>query len=427
MQLAGLQVKLEAELSTLKIEQESALAKAEEIYRAELAAAQADREAKLDALKLKQEMALAEVTESHRTALAALASELQTKAEQRRIEIAQAEELTELAETATHKLAALHRKEAEMLAATEQVFDTRTSAMNNLFRKLQTTDSAGSYQVLIDAVSKTESAWMFEAVMRHGLDSDDQAMWEAAWFHLIQTDFEGATALRPTLSGQVARLGKSPRLWAVLVNRVTGLSEDSLLWAFLVDHATDLVGGASATLATDLVGGASAALAANILRKNPALAGPLRAQLPSTTQWAVEVVDFSSEYSSHDGAVKQVLGQPDSPSGCRDHISMWAPRGENDGIEYVRVRFDKPVMFPEIGVHEPHRVGTVRKIVLWDNDGVSAEYDVQDPLRDCPGVAKFEFHQHVEPVTGVTVVVDTRVHNARSKVDAISLTGWVMP
>ena len=92
----------------------------------------------------------------------------------------------------------------------------------------------------------------------------------------------------------------------------------------------------------------------------------------------------------------------------------------------MRVRFAKAVWFPTIGVHETLGVGTVRKIVLWDADGNGTEYDVQDPLRNCPGVAQFQFDGYTKPVNELTVVLDTKAVSGWNEIDAISLSGKVL-
>ena len=190
--LEALQARHEAEVLALKITQQSTLAKAADTHRAELAAVKAEHEARLTALKNKQETALAglkiehekaiaEIAETNRTTLAALELELRAKAEKHRIEIEQTETLMELAATATQKLATLHEKEKGMLAATKQLFDARQAALDELVTKLDESANVESYETLLKTVAETESDWLLEAVMRRGLDSDDQAIREVVW------------------------------------------------------------------------------------------------------------------------------------------------------------------------------------------------------------------------------------------------------
>ena len=161
------------------------------------------------------------------------------------------------------------------------------------------------------------------------------------------------------------------------------------------------------------------------LSGNPEALKVIKDILPSIKQWASEVIDFSSQYGSSDWAATQVLGKPNT-AGCADVKTAWAPKRENSGNEFVRVRFAKAVWFPTIGVHENLGVGSVRKIVLWDANGDGTEYTVQDPLRNCPGVARFQFGEYTKSVNEVTVVLDTKAVSGWNEIDAISLSGKVL-
>ena len=373
----------EEALKVLQSQYERALAIARETHRAALEAAKEEHDADLAALKMRNERALRESTEMHRAALAKLESDLTERAKQLRLEIKRAQLLAELAETAAAKLGVLHAKEAEMLAATDQLLGARHSEFNDLLETLGATSSAQSYRILLVTVSESASDWLFEAALRHGFEAEDEAMKEAAWIYLIQTDLEGASTLRPTLVDHVATLVNNAKLRAVLQDHLAMPGETPRLRSFVRDA------------------------------------------LPSTSQWASEVVEFSSQYKNSDYAAVQVLGKP-TLSSCADNKAAWAPGKKNAGVAFVRVRFPKPVWFPQIGVHESYGVGAVRRIVLWDDDGNDTEFDVQDTVMTCPDVAKFRFDQHRRPVKDVTVVLDTQSVSGWNEIDAISLTGTVL-
>ena len=396
-----LQSEHEAELAALKLEHQSALDKAGETHGAALAAARASHEADLAALKTRNARAVDEATETHRGTLAQLELELKAKADQHRLEIAQAESLTELAQTAARKLGALREKETEMLAATEALFGVRQSAVEDLLAQLGAPFSPQSYQTLIVTVSETESDWLVEAVLRHGLEADEQALNETAWIHLIQNDLAGPPTLRPILADHVADMADSPRIRAVLQDRLAAAGESSRLVSFLAEHAPTFSGV-------------------------PEVARVIREALPSLSQWATTLVAFSSRYGSGaDYDATQVLGSPNVQS-CDDSAAAWAPATKDAGEEYVRVSFATPVWFPEVGVHENYSVGAVRRIVLWDDEGGSTEYEVQDNLETCPGVARFRFEEHHQPVQELTVVLNTKSVPGWNEIDAISLTGTVL-
>ena len=219
--LEALQARHEAEVLALKNKQETALA----------------------GLKIEHEKAIAEIAETNRTTLAALELELRAKAEKHRIEIEQTETLMELAATATQKLATLHEKEKGMLAATKQLFDARQAALDELVTKLDESANVESYETLLKTVAETESDWLLEAVMRRGLDSDDQAIREVVWIHLIRTDLGGAYGLRPILAEHVADLSDNSRLRTFLRNRLSGTSENPHLLKFLAKELISSLSG----------------------------------------------------------------------------------------------------------------------------------------------------------------------------------------
>ena len=154
----------------------------------------------------------------------------------------------------------------------------------------------------------------------------------------------------------------------------------------------------------------------------------LVARLPRISQWATRVVQFSAEGRNSQTA-QAALGPPEiSPDGtCERGIPIWYP-GDDRGEQYIRVDFAKPVRMPEIVVHEAgngvHSAGFVRKLILWDTEGSSVEFKVEDKLRRCPGASRFELHRHPATVADVTVVIDVDyVSPLYAGIDAIQLVG----
>ena len=157
----------------------------------------------------------------------------------------------------------------------------------------------------------------------------------------------------------------------------------------------------------------------------------LATRLTRTSQWAKRVVDFSSQASNTQSA-EAALGPPQVEAGheCVRGLPSWYAGGptQDEGMHYVRMAFTDPVLWPEIVVYETgnHRssAGFVRKLILWDADGNSTEYPVQDSLRRCPGASTFDLRRHQALVTEVTVVIDTDHVRFRSEgIDAIKLMG----
>lgn len=152
------------------------------------------------------------------------------------------------------------------------------------------------------------------------------------------------------------------------------------------------------------------------------------AQLPRITQWVYRVEGFSSEYDYNSWAAS-VIGPPtDKPCKRGPTEEAWYPSGFDNGAEWIRVHFAKPVLFPQIVVHETgenHRsVGFVRQILLFDSEGNRTDYPVKDRLITCPDAAEFGLWQHPKPVSEIAVVIDTKHHeSSREGIDAIALVG----
>ena len=395
-----------AESAALNIELQAELATAKDSHRAALASLKAEHEAERERQEAEHQNALARAAAQHAAQhaeqLALLEADLKAEAERRRVEITESEKLTDLTAeardrlvalqaaeaemlaAASDRLAALQASEAEMLAASERVHEARRVALKKLLDMLGVVTGPDDYLALLDVAGESELDWMRVAVLRHGLGSDDLALSKAAWRNLLQADFK----------------------------------DNPDLWSLFTAHSTDLV--ENADLALSIVKELLPSLSGD-----PELLLVFKGTLPSISQWASEVVEFSSQYADSDYAATQVLGEPDVTS-CSDNGRAWAPGDSNAGNEYVRVRFANPVWFPEIGVHENYAVGAIRKIILWDAEGNGTEYDVQDPLRKCPGVAQFQFDEYTKLVKELTVVLDTKAVSGWNEIDAISLSGKVL-
>ena len=393
--LQKLEAAHKAESAALNIEHQAALATAKDAHRAAIERLKADLEAERERREAEHQNELA-------VQLASLEAGLKAEAEQRRMEITESEKLTELASEARDRLAALQAAEtemlaaasdrlttlqaaeAELLAASERVHEARRSALKKLFDMLGVVTGTDEYLALLETASESELDWMLVAVLRHGLGSDDAALSGAAWRHLLQAGVMDNPDLQGLFNDHLANLKDNPDVALPVVKE----------------------------LLPSLSG-------------NPEALRSIKDTLPSISQWASEVVEFSSQYGNSNYAATQVLGEPNVP-GCADHGKAWVAKNASAGNEYVRVRFASPVWFPEIGVHENYAVGAIRKIILWDAEGDGTEYDVQDPLSKCPGVAEFQFDEYTKPVNELTVVLDTKAVSGWNEIDAISLSGKVL-
>ena len=401
-ELGELEAKHKAERAALNIEHQAALATAKVTHRTALASLKAEHEAERERREAEHQNELARAAAQHAEQLASLEADLKAEAQRRRVEITESEKLTELTAEATDRLTALHAEEAEMLAASERLHEARRVALKKLFDMLGVITGPDDYLALLDTASESQLGWMRVAVLRHGLGSDDPASSKAAWRHLVQADVGGNSDLLNLVTDHLATLKDNPDLALPIVKELLpSMSGNPEVLQLVKDTLPSMSG-------------------------NPEVLQLVKDTLPSMSQWASEVVDFSSQFrSSREMAAVQVLGEPNAES-CSNASRIWVPKHRNTGSEYIRVRFNKPVWFPEIGVYENLGGGAIRKVILWDKGGNGTEYDVQDPVQECPGVARFHFDEYTKPVNELTVVLDTRAVSGWNEIDAISLTGKVL-
>ena len=371
--LGKLKARHEAELAALKMEQQHALAKETEVHRTALASLEAENETARKRREVEHGQELAKAVERHSEQLAMLEGNLRAEAEQRRVEITEAVTLTELTAEATRKLATLQAAEAEMLTASEGVFEARQSALKELFDALGMVSGVDSYLALLETADDGDIDWMLAAVLRHGLEAGEPTVRVAAWRHLLQADLEG-----------------SPHLWAVLDDHLGSFKDSSRLRSVLGGHLASF-------------------------KDSPRLQVLFVNRLPSIRQWAARVINASSSRSRFGPAL--ALGRP-AQQRCAAGRA-WRPKG-GTAEEFIRVAFAKPVLFPQIEVYETTDPGFVRKLILRDATGNGIEYEVQDALAVCPGVATFRLYEHPAPVAEVTLVIDG---GRGGSIDAIELIG----
>ena len=407
-ELEELEAKHKAERAALKIEHQAALATAKNVHRTALASLKAEHEAERERREAEHQNELARAAAQHAEQLATLEADLKAKAERRRVEITDSEKLTELTAEARDRLTTLHAAEAEMLAASEQVHEVRRAALKKLFDTLGVVTGPDDYLALLDTASESELDWMRVAVLRHGLESHDLALNKAAWRHLLRADISSNPDLRGLLDDHMQAFSRRPETRPIVKNLLASLSGDPETLP-IVKELLAFLSGDPETLP--------------IVKELLAFLGG-----QPETQWVTEVVSFSSKNREGDDySPQQVVGEPNDP-GCGHNIRSWLPKEKDKGDEFLRVRFAKPVYFPEIAVFETeNKRGAVRRIILRDNQGRETEYNVKDPVTTCPGSAHFEFNEYTGPVNDVTVVLDTAAVRGWNGVDAISLRGWALP
>ena len=430
---ADLAVEIRTRLDALKSHHQAALAQIAAVGESERAAAKEEAYARLEALKAR----LAEESSAAEARLAA------TEAERTRLVAEHQEGLAALtarnetaraaAEATPETLLALSKAEAGVAARRTliAVFQTQIEEGKRVAKSAAEASAADL---------QTRTAW-YDALLK-GLGSDVVAERQAALDLALASDAEGLRAMTLVL----ARVSDDTALAARAVD-TTLASEDAALRAMGIELGLASEDGELRLKAFDaaLSSGdreVKAEVIGQVLASDDralkakavdwALAPDnawFAARRARTSQWANRVVDFSRQDGGKQAA-EAALGPPqvNSEDRCKRGLPSWYAGGIDGGEHYIRVAFAKPVLWPEVVVHETGNgsdsAGFVRKLILWDADGNGVEYPVQDELRRCPGTSTFDLRRHRAPVAEVTVVIDLDHSKGGSEgIDAIRLVG----
>jgi len=141
-------------------------------------------------------------------------------------------------------------------------------------------------------------------------------------------------------------------------------------------------------------------------------------------QWAVSIVDFTSNgpgigYSPH-----QLIGEP---SGLCEYSEQhsWTPEAENGGTEWAEVVFSELVYPFGIEIYESLNPGVVTTVLVRDEGGEWTEvWSGTDTTRSCPGVLKIQFPSLPEPTRVVRVEMNTSLVPGPNFIDAVKLIGF---
>ena len=144
-------------------------------------------------------------------------------------------------------------------------------------------------------------------------------------------------------------------------------------------------------------------------------------------QWADEVIDFSSQWSSTGWSAEQALESPDTWS-YGDIPTAWAPLNENGTLEWLTLGFSIPVYANRVVIKETWGNGFVYQVDVLDmNDDLYEVWSGTDPtLPGEPERFVVDFAQTDFLVKGVKIYVDTD-HNLYKweEIDAVLLRGSI--
>ncbi len=173
---------------------------------------------------------------------------------------------------------------------------------------------------------------------------------------------------------------------------------------------------------TRQIGIAIAAIAALINWAKPA-----QAQEEVLEQWALGVIDLSSEPGIAIGAGVEAL---DAANGVCDSETLGATRGwrmaaEDTGTEWIELRYAVPVFPSAIEIYESLGPGTVVRVSVRDGEGTLHEvWAGEDTVTACPGVLNIRFPTQAFPTSVVRVELNTSLVNGWNDIDAVKLIGF---
>jgi hypothetical protein len=142
-------------------------------------------------------------------------------------------------------------------------------------------------------------------------------------------------------------------------------------------------------------------------------------------QWASEAT-ASSSYNDAQGdagwSPKQATGAPDVDRYADDQHA-WAPKTEDGGIEWLDLKYLKPVHASEVRVRESMGSGAVIKIELFDEAGAAhTVWQGVDPTKELNYlILKFKTTEY--RVNRVKVTLATNVIPGWNEIDAVQLVG----
>jgi hypothetical protein len=142
-------------------------------------------------------------------------------------------------------------------------------------------------------------------------------------------------------------------------------------------------------------------------------------------QWASEAT-ASSSYNDAQGdagwSPKQATGAPDVDK-YSDDQHAWAPKTQDGGIEWLDLKYLRPVRASEVRVRESLGSGAVIKVELFDEAGTAHTlWQGVDPTRELNYlILKFKLTEY--RVNRVKVTLATNLIPGWNEIDAVQLVG----
>jgi hypothetical protein len=142
-------------------------------------------------------------------------------------------------------------------------------------------------------------------------------------------------------------------------------------------------------------------------------------------QWATDAT-ASSSYNDAQGdaswSPKQTTGVPDVDK-YSDDGHAWAPKTQDGGIEWLDLKYARPVHASEVRVRESMGSGAVIKVELFDETGAAHTiWQGVDPTKDLNYLI-LQFKPTAYTVNRLKVTLATNVIPGWNEIDAVQLVG----
>jgi len=145
----------------------------------------------------------------------------------------------------------------------------------------------------------------------------------------------------------------------------------------------------------------------------------------SNGQWAIQAT-ASSAYNDAQGAAgfsaNQATGAPNVEK-YGDNEAAWTAKTPDSGIEWLDLKYPKPVHATEVRVRESNASGAVIKIDFYDEQGVAhAVWQGNDPTTEL-NYLMVKFPKTTFKTDRVKVTLATNVVPGWNEIDAVQLVG----
>lgn len=145
-------------------------------------------------------------------------------------------------------------------------------------------------------------------------------------------------------------------------------------------------------------------------------------------QWAVRVIDFSSELSSKEYSAQQVIGKPNVLPQGGDNPNAWLPLEPNN-TDYIKVWFDNPVQIQQIVIAESYNPSATYQIFVYDRK--EQEYLLNtfspQPIPQKGRLLHLFFEKTSYEVTSLKLVIDGLSVPGYNGIDAIGISSSRTP